>query len=210
VTRKEFVALEKMLLPELPGFAIKGPLMLIPPARWLLRGIHFEGSSFDKTSFYANVFIMPLCVPTDHLSLLFGDRIRQRPGGDRWNITEPNVVRRLSTELKRQAVPFLARAKSLVDFVDVAREFAGNAHTPHAIGFALAQAGQFDQAVEVLGQILREADLNVGWQREIAAQAASLRAKLIDDPKEAQQQLDAWEAETVHKLGLDAFRTQTS
>jgi hypothetical protein len=51
LTTREFVSLEKSLLPELPGFAIKGPLMFIPPAERLLRGISFEGSSFDKTSF---------------------------------------------------------------------------------------------------------------------------------------------------------------
>jgi len=207
VTRKEFIALEKALLPDLPGFAIKGPLMLIPPARQLLRGIHFDGSSFDKTSFYANALIMPLCVPTNHLSLLFARPIRQSSGADRWSIKEPNVIAEISAELKRQAVPFLARAKSLVYFVDVAKEFAGNPHTPKAIGFALARAGQFDQAIEVLGQLLGQVDLNIGWQSDIAVQAGALRAKLIANPIDAQQQLERWETETVHKLGLDAFRT---
>ena len=67
MTTKEFIALEKSLLPDLPDFAVKGPLMFIPPAERLLRGISFEGSSFDKTSFYVTVFVMPLCIPTKHL-----------------------------------------------------------------------------------------------------------------------------------------------
>jgi hypothetical protein len=206
VTRKEFVALEKALLPELPGFAIKGSLMLMPPVQRLLRGVSFEGSSFDKTTFYATVFVMPLCVPTNYLYFLFGDRIRHKSGADGWNIRESNVIVELGAALKQRALPFLSRAKSLVDFVEVAKDFAGNPHTPKAIGFALAQAGHVDQAVDVLGQLLGQVDLNVGWQREIAAQAGALRAQLIADPAGAQQQLETWETETVHKLGLDAFR----
>jgi hypothetical protein len=130
VTTREFVSLEKSLLPEFPGFVIKGPLMFIPPAESLLRGISFEGSSFDKTSFYVTVFIMPLCVPMRFLYFNFGSRVRLRGGGDRWNAGMPNLVTELSHALKLQAVPFLSRVESLLHFVDVAREFSGNPHTP--------------------------------------------------------------------------------
>ena len=91
MTTKEFVSLEKRLLPELPGFAIKGPLMLIRPVECMLRGISFEGSSFDKTSFYVTMFVMPLCVPTNHLYLNFGSRVRRAEGGDRWSIGMPRA-----------------------------------------------------------------------------------------------------------------------
>lgn len=205
MTTKEFVSLEKSLLPEFPGFAIKGPLMFIPPAERLLRGISFEGSSFDKTSFSVSMFVMPLCVPTNHLYLNFGNRVRHKGGGDRWNMEMPNLVTELGTALKLQAIPFLSRVDSLLGFVEVAKSFSGKPHTPKAIAFALARAGQNSQAVEVLDQLLSQLDLNVAWQREIADQAKALRAKLVANPVEAQQQLEAWEAETVHNLGLDGF-----
>jgi len=36
----------------------------------------------------------------------------------------------LGTALRFQAVPFLSRAESLLGFVEVAKEFSGNPHTP--------------------------------------------------------------------------------
>ncbi len=207
MTTKEFVSLEKSLLPELPGFAVKGPLMFIPSAEGLLRGISFEGSSFDKTSFYVTVFVMPLCAPTKHLYFNFGNRIRHKEGADRWHMEMPNLVTELSSALKLQAMPFLSRVGSLLDFVGVAKSFsASNLNTPKAIAFALARAGQTSQAVEVLDQLLSQLDLNVAWQREIADQAKALRGKLVTNPIETEQQLEAWEVETVHNLGLDNLK----
>ena len=49
---KDFVTLEKRLLPNLPNFTIKGPLLFIVPIGHTLRGFHFDGSSFDKKAFY--------------------------------------------------------------------------------------------------------------------------------------------------------------
>jgi hypothetical protein len=120
----------------------------------------------------------------------------------------PNLVTELGTALKLQAMPFLSRVDSLLGFVEVAKSLSGNPHTPKAIAFALARAGQISQAVEVLDQLLNQLDLNVAWQREIADQAKAMRAKLVANPVEAQQQLEAWEAETVHNLGFDGFLTK--
>lgn len=207
MTTKEFVSLEKGLLPKLPGFAIKGPLMLIPPVVSLLRGISFEGSS-DKTSFYVNVFVMPLCVPTNYIYYNFGNRVRHVGGGDRWSIGMPKLTAELGEALKLQAVPFLSRAESLLDFVEMAKakEFSGNRHTPNAIAFALARAGQTGQAISVLDELSSHLDPNVAWQREMADRARALRAKLVADPADAQKQLEAWEAETVLNLRLEDFR----
>lgn len=210
MTTKEFISLEKSLLPELPGFAIKRTVMFIPPVERLLRGISFEGSSFDKTSFYVNTFMMPLCRPANHLYLNFGDRVRKKEGADRWNITKPDVVTELTAALKLQAVPFLSRVESLLDFVEIAKSPPSNQRSLEAIAFALARAGQIIQAVEVFDQLLNQVDLNVGWQRDLGDQAKALRDKLVANPIEAQQQLEAWEAETVHNLGFDDFLSKAT
>ena len=205
--RVEFVALEEKLLTVLPGFTVKGSLVFVPPAQTILRGISFEGSSFDKTSFYVNFFVMPLCVPTEHLYFNFGDRVRHKGGGDRWDKETPSLVDELCDALQRKALPFLSRAKSLIDFAKMASSLSpSNPHTPRAIGFALARAGRYPEAVPVLDQLLTQLDPKVPWQLTIADQSASLRDKLIGDPAGAQQQLEAWEIETVHNLGLEEFR----
>jgi len=86
---KEFVSLAKQLSPDLHGFAINGPLMFIRPVNRVLRGLYFEGSSFDAKSFYLWAFFLPLCVPTKHVSFNLGKRIRGG-GGERWSQTIPN------------------------------------------------------------------------------------------------------------------------
>jgi len=203
---REFVAIEKQLLPELPGFAVKGSLMFARPVKEILRGIYFAGSDFDKTSFYVNVFALPLCDPTTHLYFNFGSSLRIA-GGDRWNSNDPDVLADLGAAIRRDAVPFLSRAESILGFVELAKSSStGNPHTPKAIAFALARAGRVDEAVNVIDKLLPELDLEVKWQSEIADIAKALRAKLLSNPSTARQQLESWEAESVRNLGLEGFR----
>jgi hypothetical protein len=203
---KQFVAIQTKLLPELPGFAIKGNMLLMCPVEEILRGIYFEGSDFDQSSFYVNVFALPLCVPTKHLYFNFGNRLRIA-GADRWNATVPKELAELGTVIRRDAVPFLLRTESLLGFVEVAKSSSSvNPHTPMAIAFSLARAGRTDEAAIVLDQLLPQLDLKVAWQREIADQVTALRAKLAANPSEALQQLEAWKAQSVRNLGLEIFR----
>ena len=125
-----FTALGKGLLPRMPGFAIKGSMIYASPVGCILRGLDFEGSSFDRNSFYATVFAMPLCVPTDHLYFNFGDRL-QIANADRWDINSPSVHADLASAVEQQGVPFLRRAESLLGFVEVAKsKSSANPHTP--------------------------------------------------------------------------------
>jgi cytochrome c-type biogenesis protein CcmH/NrfG len=119
----------------------------------------------------------------------------------------PDLVLQLGTALRQQAMPFLSRVESLLGFIEEAKSFSyGNPHTPNSIAFALARAGHTAQAVDVFRQLLNQVDLNVAWQREIADQAKALQAKLAANPAEAQEQLEAWETETIRNLGLESFR----
>jgi hypothetical protein len=209
MTNKQLIAIVKSILPELPGFAIKGPLMFIPPVEGVLCGLSFEGSSFDKTSIYVDIFVMPLCVPTTHFYFNFGSRLRKNNGSDRWSVENPNFNVELALALNHQAVPFLSRVNSLIDFIEMAKSFSGNTHTAKAIAFSLARAGQTSQSIEILNQLLSQLDLNIAWQLEIADQAKTLRSKLLTNPTEARHQLETWEAETLHNLGLAEFVTKS-
>ena len=206
MTTKEFISLEKSLLQDLEGFSIKGSLMFRSPVGRILQGVSFEGSSFDKTSFYVNVFAMPLCVPADHLFLNFGSRVRHVGGGDRWCITKPGVVAELTAMLKRNAIPFFSKTESLLDFAEVAKSFSGNPHTTKAIAFTLARAGKTSQAIELLSQLPNQVDFSIPWQREIGDLCMLLEAKLRQNPTDAQQQLAAWEVDTTRALGLELYR----
>jgi hypothetical protein len=206
MTTKDLSKMERNLLSHLPGFATSGRLMFIVPVKHILRGISFEGSDFDKKSFYVNMFVLPLCVPTTHLYFNFGSRVRHAGGGDRWNTEMPNLINDLAAALKREALPFLCPIESLNDFVNLAKSYSfTNPHTPQAIAYASARLGDFQNARIDLGQLLQQLDLQIPWQQVIKERAEILIAELRGNPSAAQQRLETWEAETIKNLGLDTF-----
>jgi hypothetical protein len=206
MTTKEFVAIEKALLHGLPGFTIKGSLLFVSPIKHLLRGVSFDGSSFSKTKFHVTYFVMPLCVPSKHLTLSFGNRLRLR-GIDGWDSQLPNLIAELGSALKEQALPLFKPMQSLADFIAYARLSPGtNPQTLRSIAYALARSGQSDQAVAAINEMQKHNDLQFAWQKEISEESQALREKLIEAPDAANKQLEEWEACTIHSLGLDVYQ----
>jgi hypothetical protein len=205
--KKQFIAIEKQLLPSFPGFTIKESTMLLTPQGEILRGIDFDPSGFDKKEFYVHVFVLPLYVPAKDLYFNYGKRIKRPDGRERWDSDEPDLVPWLTASLQRQAIPYLSSTKSVVEFIELAKSLpSGNPHTSLAIAFSLARANRVAEAIEALNQFPSQLDLNVGWQVELGKQAKTLRSKLVESPAEAQRQLAAWEIETVRNLGLETFQ----
>lgn len=207
MTNKDFAALGQRVLPSLPDFAIKAPLMLIPPAKHTLRGLCFESHSYEAKLFYVWVFFLPLCVPTKHVGFNLGKRI-EGAGGGPWNADAPNLVAELSTALKREALPFLSRIESPRDLAQAAASLqqSQDPYTQQAIAYALARAGDVNKAVAALDELARLLDAKVPWQLEMAERANALKSQLLSDASGAQKQLEAWEAESVRNLGLEKFR----
>jgi hypothetical protein len=210
---KDFVALEKRFLPNLTNFAVKGQLLFIIPIEHTLRGFHFDGSSFDKESFYVNAFFMPLCVPSQHIHLTFGRRLRTG-GGDRWSIEEPGFEAALETAAQKE-VPFLAGLNTALDVANALKPLAerGNPHCHEALAYTLAQAGEIPAAVDAIDTLLKlieslkRVNPKLTWQMEIAERAKLIKAKLTVSPDDASAQLDIWESETKRNLGLETFST---
>lgn len=180
--------------------------MLLPPVDRLLRGVWFDRSAYDNTSFSVTAFIMPLCVPTQNLEFTFGERIRHSGGGDRWALEMPGLASHLTAALRGQALPFLSKGETLEGFIEIARASPQTGRTLEALGYALARVGETKQAAEVFGQLGSMLNLDIAWQRELADQVRGLSTKLVEHPEEAREQLAKWEDETVHNLGLDEFR----
>jgi len=202
MTKKEFEKIGKALLPELPGFAVKGNLLFMLPVRQVLRGICFEPSGFDRRAFYVNVFVLPLCVPTQYLYFNFGRRV-----GTGWSSDAPDVYSELSLALRREALPFLSRVEDLDDFIQLAKSFSrANPRTREAIAYALARVGEVDKAIAELDTLLAMLDVKVPWQLEMAERANALKSLLLHDFASAQKQLQEWEAESIRNLGLEKFR----
>lgn len=201
---KDFTELAKRLLPDLPGFAVKAPLMFIPPVQHTLRGLCFESHSYERNLFYLWVFFQPLFIPTKNIILTFGKRI----GNDRWNRDSPDLVHELGDALKHELQSFLSPIESPLDVAQAAKslQLHQNPNVQQVIAYALARAGEVDKAVAELDVLLAMLDQKVPWQMEMSERANALASLLLSDPPIAQKQFDAWEAESIRNLGLEKFR----
>ena len=203
---KDLRPIHRELLPYLPSFAARKTLLLMTPMNGMLRAVDFDASAFSKDDFYVATTVMPLCVPSDHISLLFGNRLRHRTEGEHWTRKLPNLVEDLLEAIRAQALPFLERLRSADDFATMAKQFWRNPHTPKETAFVLARDGQYDRAVAIINSLLPTLNLKVGWEKGIFDDASALRRLLLTNPDEAQRKLAEWEDYTVRKLKLEAFR----
>ena len=196
----------RRLIPDLPGFTVKGQMIFIQPVAHTLRGICFDGSTFDPNLFFLQVFVQPLFVPATHLALNIGWRVGG--GSHRWNATSPSLLEDLRAALKHEALPFLARIESPRDLAQAVTSLqeSQDPYTQQAIAYALARAGDVNKAVAELGQLTALLDVKVPWQREMVERADALKSQLLSDTTSAQKQLEAWEAESARNLGLEKFR----
>ena len=206
LTTTRLIALEMQIAQTLATFRIKKTLMPLPPVDKLLRGIWFDRSAYDETSFSVTAFIMPLCILAKHLEFTFGKRIRHKGGGDRWSLEMPDLAVDLIAALRTQALPYLSEGETLEGFIEIARSSPRAGRTLEGLGFALARTGENRQAVEVFSQLVAMLDLNIAWQRDLADQVRGFSTKLMEHPEEALKQLIKWENESAHNLGLDEFR----
>jgi len=200
---KEFASLAHQLLPSLPGFVVKGPLVFLTPVRHFLRGIYFE-RSVDKKLFYVSYFFMLTCIPTTFIGFNLGKRIR-RAEGQSWSAEDPDLIAKLGVALKQQALPFLSRLNSFRDVVEVAKSFQSS-YAQQTRAYALARNGDVGNAVRALDDLLGMLDRTVPSERARAERAEALRADLREDASRAQLRLDAWEAETLKNLRLEQFK----
>jgi hypothetical protein len=208
VTTKEFVAIEKRLLPDFPGFAVKGALMFIQPLGNTLRGFHWEASAFSRKDFYVSVFFLPLYVPTKHFHFTFGRRVGQNK---RWTAESAALEGALSSEMQKD-VPFLSSLKTAKDVAKALEPLtkpneAGyvNPHCYEALAYARVRAGETTAAEDVIDTLLTKADLTVDWESEIASRAQLIRGKLLEKPEKARELLAAWESETIRNLRLETL-----
>ena len=205
---KDFEALGKGLLPYLPGFVAKGPLTFACPICVTLRGLCFEGSSFDASSFYVWVFFMPLCVPSNRLYFNFGKRLR-RDGIDGWSGDAPDIKVALAKAVQEQAVPFLNLLDTPTKVANVLRGDVAESptlHTRQAYAYVLARIGDTAAALEVLDQLQKSVDPSVPWQLKMKERADLLREKILEGPEATSAQLAMWETETIKNLRLEKYR----
>jgi len=207
MTNKQFAKLAQNLVLDLPGYVIKGQLMIAAPLRHMVRGLCFESSSHDKDAFYIWMFYMALYVPADSIHFTFGDRLTDSTGSDRWDATMPKLVEELRAAVQQQAIPFLAGIDTPLEIAQRAAVSCDltDPHVCEAMALSFARAGQIDRAISALQELIKVMRLDFDWERELHARAKAFLLLLQNDADKAQKQLDAWEAETIRDCKLETF-----
>jgi len=202
LTTKQFLEMQEKLLSTLPGFALGKRLIYSQCPKYVLRGLSFQGSSFNKKSFYVTVFAMALYVPSEHLAFVICKRLRDQNGGERWNFETSKVVELLGSAIRAQAVPLLARVSSLQGFCDqLGNRIHVNPNITVANAFGLVLLGKESVAGQLMDELASRLDFNVGWQRTIADQVNLIKRKLNHSGDRARQQLEMWANETLDQIG---------
>jgi hypothetical protein len=199
--KKQFTALAKLLLPDLPsGIVVKDEYIFVRPLNDAIRGFCFEGSSFDADSFY-------LYVPTEVIHFTFGDRVRDE-SADRWDNRSPELVSTLSSAMREQGLPIVDRAATLEGQIGAASAVMASCGHPsarEAVAYGLARLGRKSEALAALESLISTLDRCVSWQSEMAERAERFRDMLIREPERATATLDAWREDNIRRFRLDAL-----
>jgi len=198
---KQFEQIERQVVPHVsPALTIRGQFCFLKPLAGTLRGFYFEPSGFNTTSFYVNMFFLPLCVPVESLHLTFGSRIGAKR---RWDVGESGLYSKLATSMSER-LPFLSQLSDTKRVVEALESLAyvGNMHWLEALSYVLVLDGEYERALSLIDKLLGTPDHQVDWELQIKRRVVLIRDKLLRDEQEACDQLHAWEAENISKLNL--------
>ena len=210
---RDIKAIYEAILPTLPGFEAKGPLLFVSPIDHILKAFCIEGSDFDSFSFYIWVFVLPLYVPTKYLYFSFGNRLTDQQS-DRWSFTEENkeeLVGDLLKAMRQQGLSFLFKIDTPLDLASKASLFSVAPNDPYlgeAVAYSLVLADKTSEAMEALkflNALLAGIDQQKTWIEDIRRRALSVRKHLSESPAEAKKLLMKWEQQTLLNLKLESF-----
>lgn len=207
---REFIVIEKKLLPHLPGFAMKGTLLFIPPVDDFLRGIEFD--VHRDGHFYVHVFYMPLFVPQKgiHFTHVFF-RLRRKNGGV-WYADDPNLLEDLLEAIRNDALPYLDSISTLRGVLEFRRSDIMsdwprvNSHCLEEFAYLLIKNGEYSAALQTFENWKKiRAEDDRPWVLEQRNRAQLIEDKLRQSPEAALAQLEEWKAGTIAKLRLEKY-----
>jgi len=220
VTQRDIQSLTKLIAPTLGKFQFKRDLMFEVPVAHYLKGFAFDRSGFDKAMFYVEAFIMPLYVPSDHISLLFSQRLTDN-GSQIW-FYDTTKRERLADALRNimvhQGLPFLALVNDPYDLLERVSELHSNLQdmwVQVAVAYSAVLANQENKAGEMLQlaeakiqeQIseLQKHKITSAEHTELLQQVREVTQCYAQGHKVASRLLRSWELLTLRKLGLTDF-----
>jgi hypothetical protein len=197
----DFTKLQKRLLPRIGGgLAVKGRYSFLTPVGKTLRGFFFDDSSHSAKHFYVTAFFMPLCVPSQHVTLTFGKRIGV---SQRWNIEQGELEQKLSAAMS-EVMPWLiglGTPQAVMHALELIESHT-NLNWLEAYTYTLLEVGRITSAAERLNELLRVLDVAIPWQEHMLARATLIQRMLSLSLEDTQRQLALWRKDSISSLGL--------
>lgn len=203
--KSDFTKIGKQLLDMLPRYTVKGDLVYVFAEHRLLGGMSFEGSSFNKETFFVNYFVMPLAKPTQFLYFNFGDRLRDRRGTDGWSVTQINLIEELRIAVMSQVVPWISTFESPREATSLINKWANevqNYRIWETGAVLLASYGDIDGAVVLIDRFFEVCDFSMPWHRDVAEQLDELKKACMEGPQALETLLDSRTEQTLNNLKL--------
>lgn len=213
----EFERLAKRyILPDLPGFTVKGKLIFEAPIGLILNGIIFQPSGWDKEKFRVEVFIQPLYIPYDSIIFLFGYdlcSLRNKVFGQHWwkvdagiNIVMTEILQRILAD----CLDWFGHFTSPVSVVNnnINTVAPTDPHLLRAIAYSWIMCDNRMKADETIGVLLDKLysyDPSDEWVNATIKEVSSIRELLLVDSVKAKEQLLVYRKYTIEKLRLDKW-----
>jgi len=153
---------------------------------------------------------MPLFVPTDTLTLLFGRRL-SNAGTDAWDWDETriaNFIDNLKQAMRYQGLEWLRQIQRPLDLARVGPTLVSpkSIEGKEVIAYSLIYTELFDEAeskMEELCTSIRLSNSNAPWAIEWGHRSQTLLNLLKTAPHKAKEQLLEWEQQTIKNLKLE-------
>jgi len=220
VKQRQFQRLIKQhLLKDLPGFDVQGSLLYEKDFDYLLKGICFDSSGYNKTYFTGWVFVQPLYLPSDHLFFNFGDRFGSLSGGgDGWwdmeGRDEKSVMWEVYDRISTEGLPFLRKFSGPKDFTGKRFDELGfMSEEPFQVQIkasSLFLIGEFKKGVkevEALEALMEKIDKEDNSRDHMKPHVMALRKAVDAGPDAVKKQLDEWTEYTIENLKLKKCTT---
>jgi hypothetical protein len=202
----------EQLRPLLPGFEVAKGMLFEAPVGDLLRGFTFQGSSYDRTSFYLVAFVQPLYVPSDEELPTFSERSPR--------LASTDALDDIRSFVEGPGRKFLEGLETPADLADwLKREEAGHKPDPfalEALAYSALLGGGAEDAERWLETTRKTADAYIRDDideglyakdeehplQAVLERTAQVRDALETSADEAIALLERWREETARNLGL--------
>lgn len=196
------------LLPSLLGFCVRGNLLFQAPVGNILKAFLFDSSGFSATTFHPQVFVQPLYILSEHLSLTPGKRFKGH-----WEFEPGNEIQlgqRLLNQIHEVGLPFLRAHNTTEDLVRDAKADPAvdiNPHVRRMLAYSLLMLGRNDEGLDELDKtlsIINRSRETTPWERALFEEVGMIKEKLMRNPVDVVETLHAWTEQTRANLKLPA------